>query len=153
MAEESKLQYDESVVGVEVEVGRMTVSKEQILAYCAAIGETNPLYTDEAAARAGPHGALVAPPTFYTVFRLGEGPDPKVQFGNSRFNAGQHCEFKAPIRAGDTITVKTKVHEIYEKTGRSGHMAFLVRRNTYSNQDDQTVAIVDVSTVFREIER
>jgi len=150
---EQELKYDESVVGVEVEIGKHDVTREQILGFCAAIGETNPLYTDEAAAKAGPYGTLVAPPTFYTIIRLGEGPDPKIQFGNSRFNAGQHCEFLAPIRAGDTVTVKTKVHEIYEKTGRSGHMAFLVRRNTYTNQAGEKLAIVDVSTVFREIER
>jgi acyl dehydratase len=147
-----KLQYDESVVGVEVEVGKVEITKDMIAAYCEAVGETNPLYLDEVAAKAGPHGTIIAPPCFFTVFRLNQGLDPKVVFGNRSFAAGQHCEFLAPIRAGDTITAKTKVHQVYEKTGRSGRMAFMVRRTTYTNQESTDLAVVDAVMVYRNVE-
>ena len=41
-------------------INPVQVTGEMIANFCAAIGETNPLYTDLEAARAGPHGALVA---------------------------------------------------------------------------------------------
>jgi len=151
MTQDTELQYDASVIGVEVETGQFEVTKEHILSYCEAIGETNPLYTDEEAAKRGPYGGLIAPPGFYTSIRTGQGLDPKLVFGNTTFNAGNRLEFLAPIRPGDVITARTKVHEIYEKTGRTGRMVFLVRRTTYRNQRGEDVAIADQSLVYRQV--
>lgn len=152
MAEQTGLEFDRSVLGVEVEVGKSEVTREQITAYCKAVGETNPLYLDEEAAAMGPYGGIVAPPTFYTVIRVGQGLDPRVTFGNTAFNGGQHCEFFEPIRPGDAITASTAVHDVYEKTGRTGRMVFVVRRTTYRNQRGETVAVVDSSIVHRQVE-
>ncbi|HEY7269385.1 MAG TPA: MaoC family dehydratase N-terminal domain-containing protein, partial [Dehalococcoidia bacterium] len=138
-------------VGVEVETGRTEVTKEDILAYCEAIAETNPLYTDEEAAKAGPHHGLIAPPTFCSSIRSGQGLDPHLVYGNATFHAGTRLEFLAPIRPGDIIRARTKVHDIYEKTGRSGLMVFMIRRTTYSNQLEQDVAISDQSMVYRQV--
>lgn len=151
-AQDSELSYDASVVGVEVEAGRFEVKKEHILDFCAAIGDANPLFTDEKAAGAGPYGGIIAPPAFYTSMRTGQGLDPRVVYGNMTMNAGQHWEFVAPVRPGDVITASTKVHEIFEKTGRSGRMVFLVRRTTYRNQRAETVAVADASMVYRKTE-
>lgn len=151
---ESQVQYDASVLGVEVEIGEASVHAAQIAAYCAAIGDTNPLFTDAEAAEQGPYGGIVAPPAFIMTLPASKaGLDPKVVYGNTTFNAGQHCEFLKPIKAGDRVTISQAVKEIYEKTGRSGSMLFVVRRNTYRNQDGEVVAIVDGSTVHRTVER
>jgi acyl dehydratase len=152
-AQDDELSYDASVVGVEVETGRSDVTREQILAFCEAIGDTNPLFTDEVFAKNGPYGSIIAPPAFYTSIRTGGGLDPKLVYGNLQLNSGQHWQYLAPVRPGDSITAKTKVHEIYEKTGRTGRMVFLVRRTTYRNQKDETVAIADNSIVYRKVER
>jgi acyl dehydratase len=153
MTQAEEIVFDRSVLGVEVEVGKFEVTADHIRAFCEAVGETNPLFTDETAAKAGPYGGIVAPPVFYSAARVGQGPDPKVQFGNTAFAAGQHCEFFAPIRAGDTITARTGVAEVYEKTGRTGRMVFVVRRTTYTNQRGEKVAVVDHSIVHRNVER
>jgi len=152
-AQDSELSYDASVVGVEVETGRFEVTKEDILSFCEAIGDTNPIFTDEVAAKAGPYLTIIAPPAFYTSIRTGQGLDPKLSYGNLTLNAGQHWEFSAPIRPGDVITARTKVHEIYEKTGRTGRMVFLVRRTTYTNQKDEPVAVADASMVYRKVDQ
>ena len=129
------------------------MTKERIFAFCEAIGDTNPLYVDEAAATSGPNGGIIAPPSFYvTGTRTGRGLDPKVTFGNTSFNAAQHCDFHEAMRPGDVITVTGSVHEIYEKTGRTGRMLFVVRRSTLRNQHDQLVAVIDSSTVHRQVE-
>lgn len=153
MTEAGELEFDRSVLGVEIEVGEASIAKEQILAFCAAVGETNPLFADEAAAAKGPNGGLVAPPIFYSVIPMTrQGPDPKVKFGTTVLNAGQHCDFFAPIRPGDTIKATTAVSDVYEKTGRSGRMVFVVRRTTYTNQSGEQVAVVHQSMVHRNVE-
>ena len=48
------------------------------------------------------------------------------EFDTRRLAAGMDVEFVAPIRAGDSITTVSRVKEIYQKTGRSGAMVFIV---------------------------
>ena len=86
------LEYNRSLIGVDFEIGNHEVTKEKIANFAKAIGETNPLYIDEEAAKAGPHGVIIAPPAYYTSIHLEEGPDPEVKFGNISFNASQHSD-------------------------------------------------------------
>lgn len=145
------IDFDRSVLGVEVEVGSQEVTAEQIIAYAKALVETNPLHLDEEAAKAGPYGAVIAPPLFYNILQVGPGPDPKVNFGTTGFDAGQHVEFFEPIKAGETIHAKAKVHDVYAKTGRTGTMVFAVRRTTFTNQDGELKVILDRINVRRDI--
>jgi hypothetical protein len=39
---------------------------------------------------------------------------------------------------------------VYEKTGRTGKMVFIVRETAYENQRRETVAVVEQSQVRRE---
>lgn len=145
------IDFDRSVVGVEVEVGTHEVTAEQIIAFAKTIGETNPLYLDEEAAKSGPYGVLIAPPAYYTSIRLEPGLDPKVNFGTTGFNAGQHCEFYEPMKAGDCISATTQVSSVYAKTGRTGTMVFAVRRTTFKNQGGRVVMMVEQSNVRRDM--
>lgn len=148
--EEAVFDYDASVIGQQVEVGSTQVTAARIAAYCAAVGETNPLYTDAAAAASGPHAGLIAPPGILQTIPVQGGPDAKVKFGNSAFHSGMRMEFYDVIRPDDTITVMAEVKEVYAKTGRTGTMVFAVRRNHYKNQHGTTVAILESSTVHRQ---
>jgi len=139
------VQYDPALIGrVFEETEPVPVTAEQIKAFCRAIDETNPLFTDEAAASAGANGGLVAPPSFAVTFRNGRDFFKHVpRFGTRGFDAGKDVEFVAPIRPGDKIRLASHVKEIYEKTGRSGSMVFVVIRSTLSNQNDEVVAHID----------
>ena len=148
------LDYDSSVIGVEVDVGTYQIKSEEIIAYAKSIGETNPLYLDEHTARASIHGALIAPPLFYNLFinKLEPGLDPKVKFGSDNWiDAGQHAEFFTPMRSGDTIYAKALVASVYAKTGRTGTMVFIVRRTTFTNQNGEKTATLDRLNLRREI--
>ena len=134
------IEFDRSVLGKDFVVGTFHVTAEMITAFAQTVGETSAMYLD----------AEAAPPIFYDVFRADQIPDPKVKFGKVGFNAGQRCEFYAAIRAGDTITMKTRVTDVYEKTGRTGKMVFIVRETTYENQKGERVAVVEQSQVRRE---
>jgi acyl dehydratase len=145
------IEFDRSVIGVDVEVGTHKVAKEDLIAYAKALGETNPLYLDEEAAKAGPYGTIIAPPLYYNLLSLRAGLDPKVNFGTTGFDAGQHVEFFEPIRAGDTISAKTQVADVYAKTGRTGTMVFTIRRTTFTNQKGEKTIVMDRINVRRDL--
>src|SRR3546814_14058666 len=72
------LEFDRSVIGREVPVGTLEVTAESTRQYCAALEETNPLYTDEAFARhKGTYGGLSAPPGILQTALLASPPDPR----------------------------------------------------------------------------
>ena len=131
--------YDPSIIGKEFETtDPVRVSAEKIKKYCEVMG-----YGD--AAPKGSNDALVAPADFAVTFRNGRNFFEKIpRFGGRRgFDAGKDVEFVSPIRSGDEITLSSAVKEIYEKTGRSGTMVFVVIRSTLRNQRGEVVAHVD----------
>lgn len=144
------IEYDRSVIGLEVPVGRFEVTREAIASYCEALGETNPLYTDETYAAQGPYRGLIAPPGILQTAQMQEPPDPHVRFGNQQFMAGMRQEYFRPIRPGDVIEGFAQVKEIFEKTGRSGRMVFVVRRTRFANQHGEDIAVQEHSVVLRD---
>jgi acyl dehydratase len=137
--------YDPAIIGKVFEVtDPVRVTSDKIRAFCEVTGETNPLFTDEKAAQNGPYGGIVAPPAFAVTFRNGRHFFTHVpRYGRGGFDAGKNVEFVAPIRPGDSITLSSHVKEIYEKTGRSGSMVFVVVRSTLKNQRGEEVAHID----------
>ncbi len=146
------VQYDPALIGrVFEETDPVPVTAEDIKTFCECLGETNPLFTDEEAARKGPYGGLVAPPSFSVTFRNGRHFFSSVpRFGRGGFDAGKDVDFVAPIRPGDSIRLTSYVKEIYEKTGRSGSMVFVVVRSTLRNQRNDVVAHVDHRFMHRD---
>ncbi len=59
---------DQKFIGKTYPAKRYVVGSEKIREYCRAIGEQSMLCLDEDAAKAGPYGAIVAPPTFAVVY-------------------------------------------------------------------------------------
>ena len=143
---------DRSMVGEEFDHTEFPrITEAQILAYAASYGETDPRYTDPAAAARGPDGGLIAPPTFAVSLR-GRHFMPRElprNLGRNGFDAGKDIEIGVPIRPGDVLTASSTVHDIYEKTGRSGTMTFIVFRTTVTNQRGETAAVVDQKMMFR----
>jgi len=139
------LEFDRSIIGqVFDETSFAPVTKEEMVDFAIALGETNPLYTDEAAAAKGPYGGLVAPPTFVTKLRPNKfTPEHLPKFGKFGFDGGRDLEVLAPVRPGDRLTMLSTIHDIYEKTGRSGSMYFIVIRNEVKNQNGEKVAVID----------
>src|SRR5437763_15021160 len=143
-------EYDASVIGKEVQIATFEITPERVAGYLKATGETNPLYTDVAAAKTGPYGCLIVPPGILQTVSLSGGPNAQVKFGNFAMHSGQRMEVKAPIRVGDSISVAADIKEVYAKTGRSGTMVFETRRNTFRNQTGEVVAVSEMSMVHRQ---
>ena len=52
-------------------------------------------------------------------------------------------EIHGPVRPGDTLTARASIHDVYDKTGRSGTMVFVIHRMDFTNQEGVAVATVD----------
>jgi acyl dehydratase len=139
-------------------IGRTTtpqtvdVEKGRLKFFAKAIGETDPVYTDEAAARAAGYKALPAPPTFAFCLEMETNslwdniaamgvPVGKILHGSQTF------KYHAPICAGDRVTFQTKVSDVYDKKG--GALEFIVEDTTAKNQDGVLVAELQRVIVVR----
>lgn len=121
------------------------VTAAELIDYARSLGVTDPSYLDEETARQGPNRGLIAFPTYVVKLRGGKMmPDEVIrEMSRGGFDAGKDIEFFASIRPGDTIKASSTIHEIYEKTGRTGSMYFIVFRTELKNQRDEVVANVD----------
>jgi MaoC dehydratase-like protein len=115
------------------------VTAEELIDFAKSLGETQPEYTQP-----GPN--LVGHPTYCVRMRGSRFyPEslPKQINVRSGFDAGKDLEIGMPVRPGDTIDVRATLHEVYEKTGRTGSMYFVVIRFTITNQRGELLARVD----------
>jgi hydroxyacyl-ACP dehydratase HTD2-like protein with hotdog domain len=104
--------------------------------------------------RASEWGDIIAPPTFPTTFR-----DEKADTGSMLADLGvdisrilhgeQEFEHYKPIRPNETYLCRSRITDIYEKTGRSGPMAFVVREMTVTDGENEIVCVARHITVVR----
>ncbi|HTP25552.1 MAG TPA: MaoC family dehydratase N-terminal domain-containing protein [Anaeromyxobacteraceae bacterium] len=118
---------DKSLIGRESEPVVHEIEKGAIRRFVEALGDPNPIYVDEEAARLAGYPALVAPPTFPAVLTLHERFRHSLDLGTrSLLHGEQLFEYGRPILAGDRVTVRTRVADVQEKAGVSGPMDILV---------------------------
>lgn len=128
------------------------VEKGRIAFFAKVVGLTDPIYTDEAAARAAGYRGIVAPPTFIfgapgdsgETMLLIETLDidlGKVLHGEQRF------DYHAPVCAGDTLRFQSNVTDIYDKKG--GALEFVVNDTRVTNQLGEHVADLHSVIVVR----
>ena len=113
---------DRNATGRESKPAVNEVEKGAIRRYAEALGETNPIYFEEAAARAAGYRSVVAPPTFPTSLRAGSDLREGLLLspGKHLLQAEQSFEYARPIVAGDKLTVRSKVIEVAQRATPSG---------------------------------
>lgn len=121
-------------IGVESEPATHEVEKGAIVKFAQAIGDTNPIFCDEAAARRTRYGGLVAPPTFLRSMSAGAARAEVRSPYPAALDGGSEWEYFEPVRPGDRITVVSKVADVFERQGRLGNMLFTIRETRYVNQ-------------------
>jgi acyl dehydratase len=117
------------LIGQETPPGVAESDKEEMIAFCKSIGDEKPEYVDEEAAKKSRFGALVAPPTYPMRF-LFDALDPDLFFELDLNLAGiVHAEqefiYERPVKADEKFKIVGKVHDVYEKEGRSGMLDFV----------------------------
>lgn len=107
--------------------------------------ETPPrLFWDEEYARQTSWGGIVAPEDFnpFAWPIEGSGRYPcgiDIPDTARTFNGGSEAEYFAPIHPGDTITAAETMVDVYQRTGRTGRLLFLVSETRWTNQQGELV--------------
>lgn len=143
---------DKSKIGHEFPSFTVDIEKGRLRFFAKAIGETDPIYTDEAAAQAAGHRAIPAPPTYMFSVDL-DGPELLPILGLLDLDIGrvlhgsQEFDYLGQIYAGDSITQQCKIVDIYDKKG--GALEFVVQESSYTNQDGELVGKARQTLVYR----
>ena len=120
------------MIGRVLSTGSAKVTAEHVADFARALGDPNPLYVDGNAAARGPFGGIVAPPTYPIAFMtqaMAGGMDTFLELGlnfMTLVHGEQEFEYRRPIRAGETLTLTGRIADVYEKTGGTGTLDFVV---------------------------
>jgi acyl dehydratase len=130
------------------------ISSSDVRRFVDVIGETNPIYRDEAYAKRCGYKRCVVPPMLVVIlFRSLEDPEDKVarvgidwpgftlpaSHTNTR-NAGQEYTWLRPVYVGDRLTIQIRLKDMYVRTGRAGiPVIYVVSETEIRNQDGEVV--------------
>lgn len=129
-----------------------TVEKGRLRFFAKATGQTDPIYTDEAAAIAAGHPALPVPPSFLFCLEM-ESPDPAairnlLGLDYRRLLHGeQGFTYYRMTYAGDELSFEQRIEDIYDK--KNGALEFVLRKTRVTNQRGEHVADLRTVTVQR----
>jgi acyl dehydratase len=134
---------DRKWIGHELPESILPIERSRLRFFAKATGETRTEYIDLAAAQAAGYADLPAPPTFLVAAELDSGvvdgllsdlqiPLSKLLHGEQSFT------YHKPVCAGDTITVRSTISDIYAK--KNGALEFVVKDSRAVNQRDELVA-------------
>jgi acyl dehydratase len=139
-------------VGKEYPETTYEVGLEKIREYANAVGQAEPVHHDREAARQAGFRDVVAPPMFAVVYSapaLGPAildPDVGINFA-AMVHGGQEFVWGEPVCAGDEITTRARVQEIYEKDGKG----FYVFESVSTNQDGDEVVRATWTNIVRGV--
>lgn len=122
------------------------VSAQGIRTFARAVGYTNSVYYDEAAAREKGHRGLPAPPGFLGMPIYKPGPV-RPPGGRQAFkspftralNGGTEVEPVAPVYAGDMLVAVTTLANLELRKGRMGQMLIRTSETVYTRESDGVV--------------
>jgi len=131
------------------------ITRREAQRYARAVGDLDPVYFDEDAARAAGYDGLVAPPTFvgHAVVEgstlddlrvdglwIDRGGKLRLAVSRNMFG-GEEWEFHRPVLVGDTVTAQRRLGAVEEKEGRSGPFVLIHYETTFTNQHGEVVAV------------
>lgn len=117
--------------------------------FASAVGDENPVYVDDDAARAAGYEGVVAPPTLVceTNQYMTRHRDPDGYVGHRfelplancrQLRGGNEYEFFQPVRPDDVLQVEWEITDFTERHSSSGLPMLFVRSvATYRNQRDE----------------
>jgi acyl dehydratase len=131
------------VIGTELPPTTLTVDAGRLRFFAKTIGETNPVYTDTAAAKDAGQPDLPVPPTFLFSIELDD-PDPFDFLANAgvdlRFvlHGEQTFTYHSIAYPGDVLTATPRIADVYSKKG--GTLEFIVKETAVTRADGSPVA-------------
>ena len=135
----------EKFLNLEFDTKDFELDADRIVTVAKMSGETLPEFTDPE------HPDFQAPPAF--IASLAAGRHLPIEFpklGGIPMDGGKAVTCLRPVRVGQPLTGRTHLHDIYDKSGRSGRMIFLVSRMEIFDAAGTHVATSDSRMVIRE---
>ncbi|MBB1592980.1 MaoC family dehydratase N-terminal domain-containing protein [Achromobacter sp. UMC46] len=139
-------------IGTALPAFTTTVEAGRLRFFAKATGQDDPVYADEAAARAAGHPALPVPPTFFFCLEM-DSPNPAAMRDLLGIDIGRvlHGEqgftYHAMAHAGDVLCFEPRITDIYAKKG--GALEFVVRETRVTDASGKLVAELRATTVVR----
>jgi acyl dehydratase len=143
---------DKSDIGKVFPVVTAEVEKGRLRFFAKAIGETEAIYLDQQAAINAGYADLPVPPTFFFSLKM-DVADPFLNYINlgapleKILHAKQAFAYHKMAVAGDTLTFKSHVVDIYDKKG--GALEFLIEQTKVTDQHGEHVADMITTLVIR----
>jgi len=143
---------DRKWIGHELPPSVLPIERSRLQFFAKAIGETDPVYTDAAAARDAGYPDLPAPPTFLFAAELDSGASDRLlaDLGiplSKLLHGEQGFSYHRSACVGDTVTVRSTITDIYDK--KNGALEFVVKTSRATNQRDELVAELRAVIVCR----
>ncbi|WGR92539.1 MaoC family dehydratase N-terminal domain-containing protein [Bradyrhizobium sp. ISRA443] len=146
---------DQSAVGRTFTPVTARVEPGRLRFFLDTLGERNPLYRADKAARAAGYTAAPVPPTYLFCLEMMDAPDP-FEFLNALdidlarvLHGEQRFDYHAPVVVGDTLTFKSRVADVTDKKG--GAMTLIVVVTEVTNQNGVHVADTSRTVVVRNV--
>ena len=142
----------EGLIGKEYPVFSGAIETGRIRQFANAIGETDPVYTDEQAASDAGYSSIPAPPTFPYSLTMDAGQSFNVldDMGvpvSRAVHGAQGFTYQLPVCAGDTLTGVQKVTNIFDKKG--GALLFIETEINMVNQNGERVCDLQSTVIVR----
>ncbi|MCM2250794.1 MAG: MaoC family dehydratase N-terminal domain-containing protein [Ramlibacter sp.] len=143
---------DRKWIGHELAASHLPIEWSRLRFFATAIGETDPVYTERRSARGSGYPDLPAPPTFLFAAELDSGavdkllalleiPIAKLLHGEQSFI------YHRAACVGDTVTVRSRIEDIYDK--KNGALEFVLKISRATNQGGELVAEMRTVLVCR----
>jgi len=121
---------DPSQVGLELDSVTFPVERGKVREFARALHDDDPIYQDEAAARAAGHDGIPVPLTFAMSAFHWRDRDAAIEdlgFDFKRLlHGGTNWEYLQPVYVGDELTMRRTVAAVDEREGkRGGSMTFV----------------------------
>jgi acyl dehydratase len=135
---------DASIIGLTLPATRARVEPGRLRFFLDTLGETNPVYRDDAAAKAAGFADRPIPPTYLFCLEMIDSKDPfallkalKVDIGRL-LHGEQKFVYRAPIHVDDELTCQSSVTDVQQKKGGALTLVDVTTRVT--NQRGEPVA-------------
>lgn len=132
-------------LNLEFDVKAFEIDPESMATVARVSGESRAEFLDPE------HPGFQATPAF--IGSLASGRHLPLDFpnlGGIPMDGGKAVACHRPVRAGKPITGRTHLHDIYDKSGRSGRMVFIVTRMEIFDEAGEHLATSDSRMVIRE---
>lgn len=138
-----EVSWDPALAGSALTPFSVEVERGRLRAFARATGEENPVFHDEAAARAAGHPAPLVPPTFFFCLAM-EGPNPLEIYERLGVNYAhvlhgeQHFSWHRPAFAGQTLHFEPRIGQLRLRKG--GTLGLFEWHNRVRDSQGRTLA-------------